>query len=209
MKSDINPDVLLSEVFQLRDELIDLGEAVTDERLTTIILDALPKEIDSRIKMQSISNPELGLGNIIGMMKTIFINHSERSSVPKRSQESYRKNRDSSGHESKMNGRKSAMATVITCHNCKRPGHKKKDYKELIGKSYKPSNVEDGTRKWCSYHHSDGHSNNDCYQQQPESANSDNKKRWCSYHKNRSHLDAQYYHRSNGSCSSPAGSKVQ
>ena len=44
MKSDIDPDVFLSEVFQLFDELIDLGEAVTDECLTTIILNALPEE---------------------------------------------------------------------------------------------------------------------------------------------------------------------
>ena len=40
MRSDIDPDVFLSEVFQLLDELNDyLGETVTDERLTTIILD--------------------------------------------------------------------------------------------------------------------------------------------------------------------------
>ena len=40
MRSDVDPDVFLSEVFQLLDELNDhLGETVTDERLTTIILD--------------------------------------------------------------------------------------------------------------------------------------------------------------------------
>ena len=33
-----------------------------------------------------------------------------------------------------MNGRESAMATVITCHNCKRPGHKIKDCKQLMKK---------------------------------------------------------------------------
>ena len=35
MRSDVGPDVIPSEVFQLRDELSNLGEAVTDERLTT------------------------------------------------------------------------------------------------------------------------------------------------------------------------------
>ena len=66
MKFNIDPDVFLSEVFQLRDELNDFGEAVTDERLTTIInLNAVNKR------------PELGLEKIIGMMKTIFITHSE------------------------------------------------------------------------------------------------------------------------------------
>ena len=79
MRSDIGPDVFLSEVFQLCYELNDLGETVTDERLTTIILDALPEEMYSAVKMHSITDPDLGLAEIIGMMKTIFINHSERS----------------------------------------------------------------------------------------------------------------------------------
>ena len=90
MRSDIDQDVLLSEVFQLRDKLSDLGEDVSDERLTTIIIYALPEEIYSTIKMQAIRDPELGLEEIIGMMKTIIINHSERLSFPKKSQESYR-----------------------------------------------------------------------------------------------------------------------
>ena len=76
MKSDIDPDVFFSEVFQQRDGVIDMGEAVTDKRLTTIILDALPEEMYSTIKIQSIRDPELGLENIIDMMETIFINHS-------------------------------------------------------------------------------------------------------------------------------------
>ena len=82
MRSDIDANVFLSEVFQLRDELDDLGETVTDERLITIILDALPEETYSTVKMLSVRDPDLGLEEIIGMMKTIFINHSERSSVP-------------------------------------------------------------------------------------------------------------------------------
>ena len=45
MRSDVDPDVFLSDVCQLRDELDDLGETVTDERLATIILDALPEEM--------------------------------------------------------------------------------------------------------------------------------------------------------------------
>ena len=50
MRSDIDPDMFLSEVVQLRDELNDLGETVTDERLTTITLDVLPEEITPRSK---------------------------------------------------------------------------------------------------------------------------------------------------------------
>ena len=90
MRFDIDPDVFLSKVFQLRDELSDLGKAGSDERLKAIVLDALPKEMFSAIKMQPIRDPELGLEENMSMMKTIFINYSERSSVPKRSQQSYR-----------------------------------------------------------------------------------------------------------------------
>ena len=61
MRSDIDQDVFLSKVFQLRDELSDLGEAISDEPLTTIILDALPEELYSTVTLQSMRNPELGL----------------------------------------------------------------------------------------------------------------------------------------------------
>ena len=59
MRSNIDHDVFLSEVFQLRDELSDLGEVVSNERLTTIILDALPEERYSKLKAQSIKDPRL------------------------------------------------------------------------------------------------------------------------------------------------------
>ena len=103
-EADANPDVFLSEFFQLRDKLSDLGELVSNKRLTTFILDALSKEKYFILKVRSIGNPDLGLEEITSMMKTIFINHSERSLVPKSGQESYRKSRDS-GREPTMNGR--------------------------------------------------------------------------------------------------------
>ena len=59
MRSDIDSDVLLSEVFRLRDELSDLGEIVSNEHLTTILLDTLPEEKYSTIKAQSRRDPEL------------------------------------------------------------------------------------------------------------------------------------------------------
>ena len=50
LKSDIDPDVFLWEVFQLHDELNDQGETVTNERLSTIIVDALQKICTSQLK---------------------------------------------------------------------------------------------------------------------------------------------------------------
>ena len=145
IRSNIDPNVFLSEVFQLHDQLSDLGEVVSNERLETVILDALPDERYSRTKVQSVRDPNIGLEEIM-MMKTVFINHSERSSVPKISQESSRESRDW-GRDPKMNSRESAMATIITCHNCKKPGHRKKDCKQLTKRTNTPSNVENGKRK--------------------------------------------------------------
>ena len=117
--------MFLSEVFQLRDELNDLGEIATDERLTNIILDALLEEMYSKVKMQSVRGPELELEEIIGKIKTIFINHSESSSIPKRNKESYRKVCNSVREPRTDDVREFAM--ILTCHNCKKSGHKKKD----------------------------------------------------------------------------------
>ena len=128
MRYDIDPDMFLSNVFQLRDKLNDLDEVVTDERLTTIILDALPEEMYSTVKMQSVKDPELGLEEIVSMTKTIFINHSERSSVPKRSQELYRKVQNNGREPKSDQGRKPGM--TFTCYSCKNPGHKIKDCKQ-------------------------------------------------------------------------------
>ena len=64
--------------------------------------------------MQPIRDSALGLEELTSMTKTIFINHSKRSSVPKKSQASYRKSHDSSGREPTTNGQESGMFTVIT-----------------------------------------------------------------------------------------------
>ena len=74
---------------------------------------------------------------------------------------------------------------TLTCRHCKKPGYKKKDCNDLMGKSDKSSNVENGTRKWCSYHHSNGHSNENCYQQQQSGEG------WCTYHKSGTHSNDQ------------------
>ena len=84
MKPDTDPDVFLSEIKQIRDELGVLDETVSTERLATIILDGLPAEMYSTVKLEAIQDPDLSLEHIQRMMRTIFINHSERLSVTKK-----------------------------------------------------------------------------------------------------------------------------
>ena len=127
---DTNVDVFLSEINQIRDELGVLDETLSTERLTTIILDAFPAEMYPTVKLEAVRDPNLSLEQIQRMMRTIFINHSQRLSVKKnnpdskRYQEPYRRSRE--------NYRESAMSTAfITFHYCKKPGHKVRDCKKL------------------------------------------------------------------------------
>ena len=138
--------VFLSDVFYLRDKLIDLGEVVSNKSLTTIITDALPEERYSKTKLQSIRDSDLGLEEIVSMMEMIFIDRSERSLVLKRSQETYRKVRNS-GREPRMRDNVLESAMILTRHNCNKPEHKMKYRKQLMEKSDKSRNVENGNNK--------------------------------------------------------------
>ena len=59
MKPDTDPDVFMSEINQIRDELGVLDETVSTERLSTIILDALPSEMYSTVKLEAIRDPDM------------------------------------------------------------------------------------------------------------------------------------------------------
>ena len=160
--------MFLSNVFQLRVEFSDLGEVISTERLTTFILGALPTEKYLTIKIQAIRDLDLSLGEIVSMMNTIFINDSERSPVPEMSQESYLEGRDSS-REPTINDRESAMATVITNHNCKKPADRNKECNQLNKRPGGSGDLENSKQRWCTYHRCNGHSNEDhCCQQQSE-----------------------------------------
>ena len=54
MNPDTDPDVFLSEINQIRDELSVLDKTVSMERLTTTILDALLAEMYSTVKLEAI-----------------------------------------------------------------------------------------------------------------------------------------------------------
>ena len=67
MKADTNPDVFRSEINQPRDELSDLNEVMSTERLTTINinLDALPAEKYSTIKLEAIKDLHQSFGKVL------------------------------------------------------------------------------------------------------------------------------------------------
>ena len=57
MKPDTDPDVFLSKINQIRDELGVLKETVSPGRLTTIKLDALPAGMYSTKKLKRYGTP--------------------------------------------------------------------------------------------------------------------------------------------------------
>ena len=62
IKADTNSDTFRSEVCQLRDELNDLDEVVSTERLTAINVDALPdRRYLAIINVQASRYPDLSL----------------------------------------------------------------------------------------------------------------------------------------------------
>ena len=92
--------------------------------MTTITLDALPADMYSTVKLEAIRDPDLSLEQIQRMMRTIFINHSERLSVTKKNPEYNRY--QGSNRRGRETGRESAMSTafITTCLYCKKAGHK-------------------------------------------------------------------------------------
>ena len=165
MKPDTDPDVFLSEINQICNELGALDETISTERLTTIIIDVLPADMYSTVKLEAIREPGLSLKQIQQMMRTIFINHSERLSVTKNNPESNRYQR--SNRRDRETGRESAMSTAFTtCHYCKKAGHKVRECKQLERDcEMEKSQNHEREKKWCSYHRTSSHSDKQCYHQ--------------------------------------------
>ena len=61
MNRDTDPDVFLSKINQIRDELGVLDETVSTESLATIILDALPAQMYSTVTFEAIRDLDLSL----------------------------------------------------------------------------------------------------------------------------------------------------
>ena len=123
-----------------------MNEAVSTERLSTKILDAFPAEMYSTVLLEAIRDPDLSLEQIQRRIRTIFINHSERMLNTKNNQESKRY------QESNCRGRETGtMSTAfITCHYCKKLGHKIRDCKRRLESEVEMENQENsimGDRK--------------------------------------------------------------
>ena len=203
MKPDTDPGVFLSEINQIRDELGILDETISTECLTTMTLDEFPAEMYSTVKLEAIRDPDLSLEHIQQMMRTIFLNHSERLSVTKNNPGSNRY--QGSNRRGQKTGRESAMSTaLITCHYCKKSGYKVKECKKLERDCEREkSRNHEREKKWYSYHQTSSHSNKQCYHQmgRTEKIKNGRQKKWCSLHNSTSHSKQEcFQQRSSSKC---------
>ena len=103
----------------------------------------------STVLLEAIRDPDLSLEQIQRRIRTIFINHSERVLDTKNNQES--KRYQESNCRGRETGRESTMSTAfITCHYCKKLGHKIRDCKRRLESEVEMENQENsimGDRK--------------------------------------------------------------
>ncbi|CAM9796794.1 unnamed protein product, partial [Sphacelaria rigidula] len=77
MAPDQDPDVFFSTVFQLRDELRCVGEVVSEERLTDIIIEGISDEYDL-IKYNAERDLDLSISDIENTMRNMYANRVAR-----------------------------------------------------------------------------------------------------------------------------------
>ena len=89
------------------------------------------------------------------------------------------------------NGRESALSTAfITCHYCKKPGHKVRDCKKLERDcEVEKSGNHEREKKWCNYHQTSSHWDKQCYHQMRKSGKikTERQEKWCSLHNSTIH----------------------
>ena len=157
----------------------------------------------STVKLEAIRDPDLSLKQIQQMMRTIFINRSERLSVTKKNSESNRY--QGSNRRDRETGRESAMSTAFTtCHCCKKAGQKVKQCKQLERDcEMEKSRNHEREKKWCSYRQTSSYSDKQCYHQmgKTEKIQNGRQKKWCSLHNSTDHSNPEcFQQRSSSKC---------
>ena len=107
-----DPDVFINEIYYKRDELGDMGEVFNDDSILDIVLEGLTDEY-LRVKYSLEGDDDFTLDRAVIRMSNICANRATRN-----------------GPLRKAKGREFAMvvtstpSAVVTCSNCKKPGHR-------------------------------------------------------------------------------------
>ena len=182
-----DPDTFLSRVYQLRDELENAGETVSEERLTDIVLEGLTSDY-AMIKYNAECDPDISIQDIETTMRNMYANRVARKIT---SSKSY--GRDSSMLVTSMPQHSSNQSSKFRgkCFRCGKIGHIIKECR-----SRRQFNSGDRAVKYCSLHHSNSHDDSECRNQlsnRDVSSNTDNNDNDHHHHRRNPR------HRSNGS----------
>ncbi|CAM9592631.1 unnamed protein product, partial [Sphacelaria rigidula] len=122
-----DPDTSLSKVYQLRDELDNVGEAISEERLTGIVIDGLTSEYDL-IKYNAERDPDISVQSIETITRNMYANRMARKYT-----------------SGKSHGRDSSLLVISlskslnqsqkfrgNCYTCGKPGHQARDCRSQL-----------------------------------------------------------------------------
>ena len=153
MSQDEDPDVFLSKIYQIKDELTAIGETIiTEERLTDKVIEGLIDDYNLNT-YKAESDPEFSLTQIETTMRNIYVNRLARGKSATKSV-----GRESAMFSSPLDSSSRSAKPRIKCFACGKPGHVMRDCR-----SRKQQN---GRKvKWCSLHKTNKHDNSECKNQ--------------------------------------------
>ncbi|CAN0059457.1 unnamed protein product, partial [Sphacelaria rigidula] len=133
-----DPDVFLTKIYELRDQLVYMGEPISDDRLTDIVVEGLTDDHD-RIKYDAERDPDFSIFDIEVTMRNMYSNRVPRGILSKGVR----------GRDSAMiatsSSNNSSTPTRFTgkCSFCAKPGH---DFRNC--RSKRQSNSSGRSVKW-------------------------------------------------------------
>ncbi|CAM9523918.1 unnamed protein product, partial [Sphacelaria rigidula] len=117
-----DPDVFLTKIYELRDQLVYMGEPISDERLTDIVVEGLTDEYD-RIKYDAERDPDFSISDIEITMRNMYSNRVARGILSKGE-----RGRDSAMiATSPLDSTATPTKSAGRCFSCNRPGHQSRN----------------------------------------------------------------------------------
>lgn len=147
MEEHAEPEDFFAETDRLRDRLKDMGEEISDEVYESLLLDALPRKFEF-IRHRHYEDDSLDTDSL---KKTAIAYNMDMKNVAPRI----------SGPGMAMTTDTGTGSCCKECGNCKTDGQTtKKKWKKG-----KKKGSGDGQPKWCSYHNTTTHSDDECHKQ--------------------------------------------